>query len=104
MSYAPHYAESEKHEAFERLREFALNSNAVWAECALSAWEESKRFAAALETDINKLDECAQQLRDALKALVPPKNCSCHTAPPCFDCTEYGFAREALENYEKLNE
>lgn len=27
----------------------------------------------------------------------PERNCSCHLAPPCGDCTDWGGLREAIE-------
>lgn len=28
---------------------------------------------------------------------VPDKNCGCHISPPCSDCVNYSFLREAVE-------
>lgn len=49
-------------------------------------------------------DDVLEALRDLLEnvsGIVPDKNCSCHMAPPCNDCVEWGALREsiALANY-----
>ena len=33
---------------------------------------------------------------------VPEAHCSCHIAPPCSDCVEYGAIREAMKNTRAL--
>lgn len=45
-----------------------------------------------------------QELFDALEGGVPDKNCSCHNHPPCHDCVDWGYAREAMEGWKKLGE
>jgi hypothetical protein len=42
------------------------------------------------------LDEMVQAFDEHV--MLPEKNCSCHSAPPCADCVENDFARNALAN------
>ncbi len=48
---------------------------------------------------ITKEDSLRAALSQVLEATdePPPRNCSCHLAPPCSDCVEWGWLREARE-------
>ena len=47
---------------------------------------------------IRRLEACIEDFLELTE--VPDANCSCHLAPPCGDCVEYGSIREvrALAN------
>ena len=47
---------------------------------------------------LRRLEACIEEFLDHTE--VPDANCSCHLAPPCGDCVEYGSIREvrALAN------
>lgn len=48
-------------------------------------------------TDI--INDLASALELLIECIEPPApDCSCHIAPPCGDCTEYGGVREAIES------
>lgn len=44
----------------------------------------------------NALDEMVQAFEEHVH--LPDRSCRCHIAPPCNDCVENNFARNALEN------
>ena len=44
------------------------------------------------DTRIRRLEACIEEFLDHTE--VPDANCSCHLAPPCGDCVEYGRIRE----------
>lgn len=50
------------------------------------------------DTRIRRLETCVEDFLELTE--VPDANCSCHLAPPCGDCVEYGSIREvrALAN------
>lgn len=43
----------------------------------------------------------ADELKEALDGIVPVRNCTCHIAPPCRQCEEFGQAYDALEYYKR---
>lgn len=43
-------------------------------------------------------ERCIRDLIQSLGGYLPDKNCSCHLAPPCGDCVDYGHDRGVFED------
>lgn len=65
--------------------------------------DEWNRRSPLIEVRVKELEERNKKLREALEYILeyveppPPKACSCHISPPCWDCVDHGGLREALE-------
>ena len=67
-----------------------------------SSNEEARKFLRQrdkLNADLARARSLLADMIDAFEEHVclPEKNCSCHIAPPCGDCEQYSFAREAID-------
>jgi hypothetical protein len=56
-----------------------------------------------LNERIGRLIDVGFALSEELDEKTPSPNCSCHISPPCWDCTNHAGAREAMENWNRLN-
>lgn len=86
--------------------EFLYEEDAQWPPAQLAGAEAARAPAA----EINRLPPLDAQgpapIRDAFEAFIeaaveefgepPDRNCSCHISPPCSDCVDHSFWRDAL--------
>lgn len=76
--------------------ERALEWAASMAEAALDSVEQQDA-----ESESTELVSVLQDVLDTIER-PPKKNCSCHIAPPCADCTDNQGSRELFERIEAL--
>lgn len=50
-----------------------------------------------------KYESAAKTLAEMLESNTPEPNCSCHSVPPCCDCTMHSGSREALTEFKELD-